>query len=383
MPSAHRETLRSPVLAVCTVLLASAVLRAADPTGGAAAADNELAVKVVGAKTDLAGPGDSGPDGQPDVCLEVPIARDRIRSVRVEGENGDAWRTPYNGSSWDVKLAPGDGDAVTRLHFAPSLTKTAYRVTLLLDSDASMSGVATLPSNKTLVDAAPAGKADPGTRWKPTLPPSAATSYFVQPGDVVLFLGNSITDRMQVELDALVDDWRTRYPELVGSVTLHKFGVGGEPASEAVRRVKGLLGQFKPTVCVICYGTCEMTFPEQSGYPAALTDIVRQLEEGGARVTVVAPPPVSAANWQQPPAFVAEKFTQGLRVLAGQARQVAAQEGAVFVDAHGALDQAMDAGIEFTVDGVHLNADGYRVMADALQAAWGFGAPLRPAGPPR
>ncbi|MFM8985103.1 MAG: SGNH/GDSL hydrolase family protein [Planctomycetia bacterium] len=368
----------------CSVALTGPAAHAADtdPAGlPRAPTADALAVKPVATASDLAGELDSGPDGKPDVCLEVPVARTRIRSVRIEGDGSDAWHTPFNGSNWDIKFQSTEGDAATRLQFAPSQPTAGYRVTLLLDDESSVSGVAQIALGREALPGTGAGLKVAGRfPGKPSVSKDATKPYHLQPGDVVLFIGNSITDRAQAELDFLVEDFRGRYPELADTVNLQKFGVGGEPASEAVRRMKGLLEEFKPTVCVICYGTCEMTFEEQSGYPAALTDIVRQLKEGKARVTVVAPPPVSAANWRQPPAFVAEKFTRGLRVLADQARQVAEREGAVFVDAYGALSEAADAGMEFTVDGVHLNEDGYRVMANALQAAWGFGAPLRPAG---
>ncbi|MFM8986152.1 MAG: hypothetical protein ACKONH_08865 [Planctomycetia bacterium] len=128
------------------LLAVAAAARAAEPAADAAPA---LEVKVVATEADLIGPLDAGPDGQPDVCLQVPIARDRIKTAQVDGEGGDAWQTPFNGRNWNVKLVPAAGDAATRLHFAPSQTRRNYRVTLLLDSGASVSGVAILAPGQT------------------------------------------------------------------------------------------------------------------------------------------------------------------------------------------------------------------------------------------
>jgi hypothetical protein len=63
---------------------------------------------------------------------------------------------------------------------------------------------------------------------------------------------------------------------------------------------------------------------------------------------------------------------------------LAADEGVLFVDTFAAFKAAAAKdGKVLTIDGVHPNADGFRVMADALQKAWGFGKPLAAAGAPR
>lgn len=105
---------------------------------------DSLRVQVMTNALDLIGPNQSGPDGEPDVCLEVPVPVERIRAVRVDGEGGDAWQTPYNQQNWDIKLVPGESLSSTRLHFAPSHTRRNYRVTLLLRSGELESGIAFL-----------------------------------------------------------------------------------------------------------------------------------------------------------------------------------------------------------------------------------------------
>ena len=207
-----------------------------------------------------------------------------------------------------------------------------------------------------------------------------AQAYFLQAKDVVLFLGNSITEGAQPEMDFLVEDFKKHYPELAdgdGKVTLITSGLSGEQAASGAGRLKGLLDQYKPTVCVVCYGTCEVTFKNEASFIPAMKDIIRQLKAAKVAITIVAPPPPSATNWKPCP-WPAEQFVGGLPKMAAQAKQVTAEEGVLFVDAFTALKTFAERNHrELTTDGIHLNKDGYRVMADALQQAWGLGKAIR------
>lgn len=209
-------------------------------------------------------------------------------------------------------------------------------------------------------------------------------AYFLQPNDVVLFLGNSITAGAGPEMSFLAQDFKSRYPELAdGKVKLITSGIHGEQAVSGAGRLKALLDQHKPTVCVVCYGTCEVTFKNEKSFIPAMKDIIRQLKAANVAVTVVSAPPPSAKNWHPSP-WPAEQFVNGVPIMAAQAKQVAAEEGVLFVDAFTALKSVADKNNkELTVDGIHLNQDGYRVMADALQQVWGFGQPLVKTGSPR
>jgi len=207
-----------------------------------------------------------------------------------------------------------------------------------------------------------------------------AQAYFLQAKDVVLFLGNSLTEGAQPEMDFLIEDFKKHYPELAegdGKVTLVTSGRSGEQADSGAGRLKGLIEQHKPTVCVVCYGTCEVTFKNEASFIPAMKDIIRQLKAAKVAVTIVAPPPPSAKNWKQSP-WPAEQFVSGLPKMAAQAKQIATEEGVLFVDAFTALKTFAERdNQELTTDGIHLNKAGYRAMADALQQAWGLGKPTR------
>ena len=205
-------------------------------------------------------------------------------------------------------------------------------------------------------------------------------AYFLQPGDVVLFLGNSITEGAQPEMNFLAEDFRKKYPKLAegkGQVQLITAGIGGEQAVAGAGRLKALLDQHKPTVCVVCYGTCEVVYKGEENFTPAMKDIVRQLKKARVAITVVSPPPAFAKNWKQG-ALPVEQLLDGIPRMVKEAKSIAAAEkGAIFVDAFAAFKAAAaKSKKELTSDGIHPNEGGYRVMTDALQKAWGFGSPL-------
>jgi lysophospholipase L1-like esterase len=212
-------------------------------------------------------------------------------------------------------------------------------------------------------------------------------AYFLQPRDVVLFLGNSITAMAKPELDFLKTDFQKQYPELAdgeSAVKLVTAGINGEQAGAGAKRLKALLEKHKPTVCVVCYGTCEVTFKNEKSFIPAMKSIIQELKGAHVAVTIVSAPPPSPKNWKQPAQWPASQFVEGVPEMVKQAKQLAADEGLLFVDAFAALTTATEkTGKELSTDGIHLNADGYRVMADALQKTWGFGGPLSKPGAPR
>jgi lysophospholipase L1-like esterase len=214
---------------------------------------------------------------------------------------------------------------------------------------------------------------------------SGAQAYFLQPRDTVLFLGNSITAGAQPELAFLSQDFKQKYPGLTkgtDKVTLVASGIGGELAASGAQRLAALIKQHHPTVCVVCYGTCEVTLKNEKSFTPAMKNIIGQLKAAHVAVTIVSAPPHSPKNWKLA-AWPAEQFATGLPEMVAQARALAAEEGVPFVDAFDALTVANKTKGELTSDGIHLNATGYRVMADALQKAWGYGAPLAKPGSPR
>lgn len=206
--------------------------------------------------------------------------------------------------------------------------------------------------------------------------------YLVQRGDVILFLGNSITNWADPLVDYLKSDIQTYYPQLLRGENPIKFitsGVNGEQAFEGLNRLPELLQTHKPTLCVVNYGTCEVTFKNEGSYIPAMKEIIRELKNHGVTVTVVSPPPCSPSNWEQGDNWPASQFVRGLPVMAKRAGKIAKREEVVFADAFKAMGKhILETKDELTTDGIHLNDKGYRVMADAIQEAWGYGQSLTP-----
>ncbi len=201
------------------------------------------------------------------------------------------------------------------------------------------------------------------------------TYYALKKGDVVLFLGNSITQGAAPLIAYLTADIKEKYPELLEGEDRVQFiiaGIGGEQAFEGLKRLPELLEQHKPTVCVVNYGTCEVTFENQQAYLPAMEKILSTLKAAGTAATIVSPPPCSPANWKSAD-WPASQFTAGLPAMAKQARKLAKRENLLFADAFKALSKHNKGdGAELTTDGIHLNAAGYRRLADALQETWGY-----------
>lgn len=204
--------------------------------------------------------------------------------------------------------------------------------------------------------------------------------YFLREGDVVLFLGNSITQQAEWELRHLKADIQQRYPELIRgeglAVQFVLAGVGGEQAYEGAKRLPALLQKYKPTVCVINYGTCEITFENEQSFIPAMESIIEQLRAANVAITIVTNPPCSPEAWTEKKTSI-PKFVKRLPVMAKKAKRLAKNEAAIVVDAYRLMERHQKSGgEELTTDGIHLNELGYRLMADALQQAWGYGLPL-------
>lgn len=219
-------------------------------------------------------------------------------------------------------------------------------------------------------------------------PETAAGTYFLQPKDVVMFFGDSITEGAKPEVDFLMADIKKQYPDLAqgdGQVKMVLSGSGGEVARYGLQRIDKALADFKPSVCVVCYGMNETGWTIENSWQfiPSLKQIVERLKNAKVAVVLAAPPPISvkklAPGW--------DRFADAAKRLPAtgeMVRKLAATEGVLFVDTFAAFKAASGKGDkEFTRDGVHPNEDGYRVMADALQKTLGFGKPLAKVGTPR
>lgn len=219
-------------------------------------------------------------------------------------------------------------------------------------------------------------------------------TYFIQPGDVVMFLGDSITAETKYYYKLYYNDIAKKYPDLVDSpiapyngkgwggdkLRFVNAGVSGEESGGGKNRIAGLLAQHKPTVVVICYGMNDSLHGNPGGYKENMRAIIKAVKEAKCAVTVLSSPSVCTVGHQDKVPHV-----KTLGELRDQAKEVAADEGVLFADCYVLTREYEEKNNkDFTWgDGVHPNEDGHRMMADALEKVWNFGGAFAKAGDPR
>jgi lysophospholipase L1-like esterase len=211
-------------------------------------------------------------------------------------------------------------------------------------------------------------------------------NYHLRKGDVVLFLGDSITNETKFWYKIYFDDIVAKYTELIegekpkysatgwGTPAL-KFingGVSGDTAAGGLSRLPKLIEQHKPTVCVVCFGMNDR-YKDRKGYLDNMRAIVKKLKEARIAVTLLTSPCVCSLKHAELAPFVPI-----LGEMAKEVQTLAAEEGVGFADAYTPTKKIQDEEKkDFTWgDGIHPNEDGHRAMADALEAVWGLGKPL-------
>lgn len=225
-------------------------------------------------------------------------------------------------------------------------------------------------------------------------------TYWLQEGDTVLFLGDSITNEGSYYGTIFGIDLRARYPELVMNgdklgeknvgpkIKFINAGVSGEQSGGGLSRLPGLLEQYKPTACVVCYGMNDWR-GDRAKYEKNMRAIVQKLKAANVAVTILSSPCVCTYNRPH-----LEPGVKAIAELTDQALQVAKDENVHFADCN-----KLTRSYQLTMlkeypksptmadfgwnDGIHPNYMGYRCMADALEADWGYGLPLAKQGAPR
>jgi lysophospholipase L1-like esterase len=222
-------------------------------------------------------------------------------------------------------------------------------------------------------------------------PPKSPDAYHLRAGDVVLFLGDSITAESRFFWQIFYEDLPKRYPELVmeggkpgkdfkgPGVRFVNAGASGDTASGGLARLPKLLEQHKPTAAVVCFGMNDR-IQDRPTYADHLRALVRALKEARVSVTILTSPCVYPLRKQD-----LQPWVPILGEMAAEARKIAAEERVLFADCYAPTRKRVDDNHDdFTWgDGIHPNVEGHRIIADALQSAWGFGKPLAKGGGPR
>ncbi len=217
--------------------------------------------------------------------------------------------------------------------------------------------------------------------------------YFLQKGDTVLCLGDSNTENTKWMYLLFYGDLAKQYPELVGTpappythdafkggITMVNAGVSGDTAPGGLSRLPALLTQWKPTVCVVCFGMNDRKDAgTRANFAANLHGIVQKLKEAKVEVTLLSPTSTYPINDDL------KSYIAILGEMNKTIQQVAAEEQVGYADAYTpSAKWISDGKPDYTYgDGIHVGDAGQRIMVDALAQCWHFGQAMAKEGTAR
>ena len=206
----------------------------------------------------------------------------------------------------------------------------------------------------------------------------AQDKLLIKDGAHLAVVGDSITEQKiyssYIELYLAVCT-----PQIKAKV--FQFGWGGEQVTGFKSRMKNDLLLFQPDVVTLCYGMNDAKYSKYSEaqgntFRKNLDSVVKYYKEAKVLVIVGSPGAVDTKYYKRGP----EIYNETLKIFAEIAKQVAADNGVPFADIHGPMMDAMqkakkELGEEYDVcgkDGVHPEANGHVIMAQAFLKALGF-----------
>jgi lysophospholipase L1-like esterase len=221
---------------------------------------------------------------------------------------------------------------------------------------------------------------------------SASDTFYLQKDDVVLFLGDSITEETKYMYALYYGDIAKKYPDLLGGapppynhdafkapgLTFVNGGISGDTAGGGLKRLPALLDKWKPTVCVVCFGMNDR-YKDRAHYIENMRGIVKKLKDAKISVTLLTAPSTFPVNDDL------KKYVPILGEMAKEVKGLAADEQVAYADCYSKFAKWIeDKKPNFTWgDGIHPNDQGHRMMNDALEETWNFGKPLAAKGAPR
>jgi lysophospholipase L1-like esterase len=196
-------------------------------------------------------------------------------------------------------------------------------------------------------------------------------------GDTVVFLGDSITHQC-LYTQYIEDFCYTRYPRT--RIHFHNSGIGGDRASDALRRFDEDVAAYKPRYVTILLGMNDGGYTSFNGpifetYEKGMTTLLDRVAEIGAKSIVMTPTmhDARASRMGKRPAEPRDTYYNGVLAYFGAwLREQAGVRGLGFVDMYSPLNnltlEARKTNANFTLiaDAVHPGAAGQVVMAAAI-----------------
>lgn len=208
---------------------------------------------------------------------------------------------------------------------------------------------------------------------------ASATDFFFKDGDVVVMIGDSITE--QHLYSNYVEMWTvTRFPKW--KLTFRNVGIGGDRSVGGNSRFARDVASYKPTAMTVDFGMNDGGYRDFSEdtfkpYMDGLQGMANQAKAANIRTAWVTPQPLDNGD-QGPTALVAynktlEKFSEGVKTIADK-------NGGLFVDQFhpylSVLDAARSKGPKYDRitggDAVHPGPPGQALMAASILKGLSF-----------
>jgi lysophospholipase L1-like esterase len=205
----------------------------------------------------------------------------------------------------------------------------------------------------------------------------AAQDFFLKKGDVVVVMGDSITE--QRLYSNYLEIWsQTRYPKY--NLVFRNVGIGGDTSGGGNGRFKRDVLSHKPTVLTVDFGMNDGRYTVFSDktfdpYMKGLQGIADQAKAAKIRVAWITPQPVehNPGNDKQ------EAYNQTLEKFGGGVKEIAMKNDGLFADQFhpywAVIKKARDAGEKGRItagDAVHPGPPGQALMAASILKALGF-----------
>jgi lysophospholipase L1-like esterase len=218
---------------------------------------------------------------------------------------------------------------------------------------------------------------------KPAAAPAAPTRLSLKDGDRVLLLGSTFIEREQAH-GYIETALTSRFPG--AKIEFRNLGWSGDnvygearagfgPIEEGFKHLKDHVASLKPTVILLNYGANE-SFAGEAGldkFLAGLDVLLKTLDESGARIVFVLPPPQEDLGRPLPDP---KQHNADLKLYSKAIAKVAAERGAQVCDLNTLLDpKTVNANGPLTDNGLHLTDYGYWRTAPLVEQ--GLGLPSR------
>lgn len=179
----------------------------------------------------------------------------------------------------------------------------------------------------------------------------------MKPVDVVL-IGNSITEQ-----------WSYYRPNFVSKNNFLNRGIGGQTTPQLLIRFRNDVIEFKPKIVVIAAGINDIAENTGRYSPDFTLSNIQSMAElaqiNGIKVILTSVLPASEIAWNSEVVDVPQK----IKSLNAKIEKLAQDKGYGYVDYYSSLVSDVE-GLkpEYSVDGVHINAEAYKVMEPLIMA---------------